>query len=248
MRFDVITLFPEMFAPLEHSIVRRARAAGFIEVCLHQLRDWAFDKHRMVDDVPYGGGSGMVMKPEPVFAAVRAVQGMASPRGRVVLTTPQGTPLRQPLVELLAGYPRLIVLCGHYEGLDDRVRQALVDEEVSLGDFVLTGGEIPAMALIDAVARLVPGVIDAGSLEHESFNRSLLDFPHFTRPREFEGMEVPQVLLSGNHAAIDRWRRREAVRATLERRPDLLPEAGLSLEERRWLLELQQGEADLHDH
>lgn len=237
MRIDIITLFPEMFAPLEHSIVRRARQAGHLEVVLHQLRDYTTDKHRTVDDIPFGGGAGMVMKPEPAFAAIRAIQQMTPRRARVILTTPQGRRLDQRAVEKLAGYPRLIIICGHYEGLDQRVCDALVDEEISLGDFVLTGGEIPALAIVDAVARLQPEVLDDESLLHESFTDSLLEAPHYTRPRVWEGMEVPPVLLSGHHAAIDRWRRREAIRRTAQRRPDLLAEAPLSTEERRWLEE-----------
>jgi tRNA (guanine37-N1)-methyltransferase len=244
MRIDIITLFPEMFAPLEHSIIRRAREAGHLEIALHQLRDYATDKHRMVDDIPYGGGPGMVMKPEPTFAAVRAVQQMASPRGRVVLTTPQGRRLDQREVERLAGYPRLIVLCGHYEGFDQRVSDALVDDEISLGDFVLTGGEIPAMALVDAVARLQPEVLDEASLDHESFNDGLLEAPHYTRPRVWENLEVPEVLLSGHHAEIEKWRRREAIRRTAERRPDLLAEAVLSAAERRWAEQVMGNDAD----
>lgn len=247
MRIDIITLFPEMFAPLECSIIRRARDAGRIEIVLHQLRDYATDKHRMVDDVPYGGGAGMVMKPEPAFAAVRAVQQMATPRARVILMSPQGPRLEQRSVERLAGYPRLLVFCGHYEGVDQRVVEALVDEEVSLGDFVLTGGEIAAMALVDAVARLQPEVLDAASLDQESFTHSLLEAPHYTRPREWEGMEVPAVLLSGHHAEIERWRRRESLLRTATRRPDLLREAALTAKEQRWLATELGGhdEADL---
>jgi len=235
MRIDIVTLFPEMFAPLEHSIIQRARTAGHITVALHQLRDYATDKHRMVDDEPYGGGAGMLLKPEPAAAAVRAVQQMAVPRARVILMSPQGAPFSQAIAERLAGYPRLIVFCGHYEGIDERFVEALVDEEISIGDFVLTGGEIPAMALVDAVARLQPDVIDAASLEQESFTHGLLEAPHYTRPRTWEAMEVPAVLLSGHHAEIDRWRRRESLRRTALRRPDLLAQAELSPVDRRML-------------
>jgi len=241
VRIDVITLFPDMFSPLEHSIVKRARAARLVEVHTHQLRDYAVDKHRMVDDVPYGGGAGMVLKPDPIFEAVRDVQTRASPRGRVILTTPQGKLLKQSLVEVLAGYPRLIVICGHYEGVDERVCERLVDEEISLGDFVLTGGEIPALALIDAVTRLLPGVIDEASLEHESFNAGRLDFPHYTRPRDFEEMSVPDVLLSGHHAEIEKWRRREAFKRTVERRPDLLDAHPPDAQEHAWMDEFFPG-------
>ena len=222
MRIDILTLFPEMFGALEHSIIKRARNRDLVSIHLHQLRDYAFDKHRMVDDVPYGGGAGMVLKPEPLFAAVRDIQAQASPKARVLLTSPHGTPLRQQGAVCLAGYPRLLIICGHYEGVDERVREALVDEELSLGDFILTGGEIPAMALVDAVVRLLPGVIDEASLEHESFNAARLEFPHYTRPRELEGMAVPEVLLSGNHARIEAWRQEQALLRTAAARPDLL--------------------------
>lgn len=238
MRIDIITLFPEMFAPLDHSIIRRARQAGHLEIVLHQLREYASDKHHVVDDVPYGGGAGMVLKPEPLFAAVRAVQQMATPRARVILTTPQGARLHQRLVERLAGYPRLLIVCGHYEGIDQRVCDALVDDEISLGDFVLTGGEIPTMALVDAVARLQPEVLDEASLQHESFTDDLLEAPHYTRPRVFDGLAVPEVLLSGHHLEIERWRRRESLRRTLERRPDLLRESELSAQDVGLLKEL----------
>ncbi len=243
MRIDIITIFPEMFAPIHHSIIRRATDAGRLEIVLHQLRDYTHDRHRTVDDVPYGGGAGMVMKVEPFFAAVRAVQQMASPRGHVIMTSPSGVRLTQQHVERLGGYPRLIVICGHYEGIDQRVCDALVDEEFSIGDFVLTGGEIPALALVDAVSRLQPGVIDEASLVHESFVTSLLEGPQYTRPREFEGMEVPAVLLSGHHAEIARWRHREALRRTVERRPDLLAEAELNSDDRRYLSSLSPEEA-----
>lgn len=185
----------------------------------------------------------MVLKPEPVFEAVRTVQSMAVPRGRVILTTPQGTRLHQRLVERLAGYSRLLILCGHYEGVDQRVCDALVDEEISLGDFVLTGGEIPAIALVDAVARLRPEVLDAESLRHESFTHSLLEAPHYTRPRVFEGLEVPQVLLTGHHAEIEKWRRQEALRRTRLHRPDLLAEAELTPLDLRFLAEIDTAES-----
>lgn len=243
MRIDIITLFPDMFAPLEHSIIKRARAGGHVDICLHQLRDYATDKHRCVDDIPYGGGAGMVLKPEPLFAAIRAVQQMATPRARVLHMTPQGRRLDQSAVEVLAGYSRLLIICGHYEGIDQRVVDALVDEEISLGDFVLTGGEIPAMALVDAVSRLQPEVLDEASLDQESFTHGLLEAPQYTRPREFEGLGVPAILLSGHHAEIDRWRRESSLRRTAQRRPDLLATAELTPAERRWLETSQASEA-----
>jgi tRNA (guanine37-N1)-methyltransferase len=245
MRVDIITLFPEMFAPLEHSIVKRAREAGHLDLTLHQLRDYAYNKHRQVDDVPYGGGAGMVLKPEPFFEAIRAIAALAEGEPWVISLTPQGEPLRQPLVEQLATRPRLLLLCGHYEGMDERVTERFVHQEISLGDFVMTGGEIAAMALVDAVTRLLPGVIDAESLLSESFHGNLLEAPHYTRPQTIEDMSVPEVLLSGHHANIDKWRREEALRRTLRKRPDLLASADLSEREREWLLSAGN-QAELH--
>lgn len=244
MRIDIITLFPEMFAPLEHSIIKRARQAGTVEIHLHQLRDYATDRHRMVDDVPYGGGAGMVLKPDPIFGALRAVQAMADPPARVVHLSPVGAPFHQAKAEELSRLPRLLLLCGHYEGMDQRVIDALVDEEISLGDFVLTGGELAAMAVVDATVRLVPGVIDSESLQHESFTDGLLEFPHYTRPRHFEGMDVPEVLLSGHHAEITRWRRRQSLRITLERRPELLERCALDKADLKELQRLRDEQAE----
>ena len=223
MRFDVLTLFPGMFAgPLDESIMRRARDAGLVEVVLHDLREWATDRHRTVDDYPFGGGAGMVMKPEPMFAAVEAVQPLAEPRATVVLLTPQGRRLDRALVAELAATARLLLICGRYEGLDERAREHLVDVEVSVGDVVVSGGELPAMLLLDAVARLVPGVLgSAGSLEEESFEGGLLEYPQYTRPAEWRGVPVPEVLLSGNHGRIAEWRLAEAKERTRARRPDL---------------------------
>ena len=239
MRIDVLTLFPEMLqGPLEASIVGRARARGLVDIRLWNLRDFTTDKHRTVDDSPYGGGAGMVLKPEPVF---RAVEHIASegPRPHVVLLDPQGPVLVQERVEELARRERLLLLCGHYEGFDERIR-TLADEELSIGDYVLTGGELPALVVIDAVVRLLPGVLGhPDSARVESFSEGLLDHPHYTRPYEFRGMRVPDVLLSGDHEAIRRWRRRERLRRTLLRRPDLLARARLTDEDRRWLAELQ---------
>lgn len=244
MRIDIVTLFPEMFAPLDHSIVKRARLAGKIDIQLHQLRDYATDRHHVVDDVPYGGGAGMVLKPEPLFAAIRAVQAMAEPQARVILMSPQGAPFTHAKAEELSRLPRLLLVCGHYEAVDQRVVEGLVDEEISLGDFVLTGGEIPAMAVVDAAVRLVPGVIDGASLEHESFTEGLLEFPHYTRPRSFEGRGVPDVLCSGHHAEINRWRRRQSLRVTLLRRPELLERCHLDAADLLELGKLREETAD----
>jgi tRNA (guanine37-N1)-methyltransferase len=229
-RIDVLTLFPRMFeSPFAESIVARARAADQIELAVHDIREWATDRHHVVDDTPYGGGAGMVLKPEPLTHAIRATRG---DRGHVVLMTAQGRLFDQAAARRLAQLPHLVIVCGHYEGVDERVIEGDVDEELSIGDFVLTGGELAAMVVIDAVTRLVPGVIEPASLTHESHTEGLLEGPHYTRPVEHEGRRVPTVLLSGDHAAIARWRRAEAVRRTAERRPDLLERAGLTPAER----------------
>lgn len=245
MRFDVLTLFPGMFAgPLDESILRRAREAGLIEVVLHDLRDWATDRHRTVDDYPFGGGAGMVMKPEPLFAAVEAVQPLAETRATVVLLTPQGRPLNRALVADLATHPRLLLVCGRYEGIDERAREHLVDIEVSVGDVVVSGGELPAMLLLDAVARRVPGVLgNDASLDEESFEDGLLEYPQYTRPAEFRGWGVPDVLLSGHHAEIAKWRRRQRLLRTRDLRPDLLATAALTAAERAWLVSLDATES-----
>ncbi len=229
-RIDVLTLFPRMFeSPFAESIVARARAAGLLELALHDIRQWAGDRHRLVDDAPYGGGAGMVLKPEPVVAAIRATRG---DDGHVVLLSAQGRLLDQETVRRLSAMSHLVLVCGHYEGVDERVIEGDVHEELSIGDYVLTGGELPAMVLIDAVTRLLPGVIDPASLHEESHTGGLLEGPQYTRPPEFEGRRVPAVLLSGDHVAIGRWRRDEAVRRTAERRPDLLRAATLTPAER----------------
>ena len=229
-RIDVLTLFPKMFeSPFAESIVARARAAGQIELAVHDIREWATDRHHVVDDAPYGGGAGMVLKPEPLSRAIRATKGE---RGHVVLMSAQGPLFDQAAARRLAEIPHLVIVCGHYEGIDERVIEGDVDEELSIGDFVLTGGELAAMVVIDAVTRLVPDVIEAESLRHESHTEGLLEGPHYTRPVEHEGRRVPAVLLSGDHAAIERWRRAEAVRRTAERRPDLIERAGLTPAER----------------
>lgn len=223
MRFDVFTIFPEMFsAYLDESILKRARENGLLKVGLHNIRDYTTDKHHTTDDEPYGGGGGMVMKPEPIFAAVESVLG-APPACPVILLTPQGRPFTQQVAAELAQSDHLGLLCGRYEGVDERVRQHLVTEEISLGDFVLTGGELPALAIIDAVIRLIPGVLgDPGAAQNDSHASGLLEYPHYTRPPQFRGWEVPEVLRSGNHAAIEKWRREQALQRTQERRPDLL--------------------------
>jgi tRNA (guanine37-N1)-methyltransferase len=229
-RIDVLTLFPKMFeSPFAESIVARARAAGQLELAVHDIREWATDRHHVVDDAPYGGGAGMVLKPEPVTRAIRATKGE---QGHVVLMSAQGALFDQAAARRLAELPHLVFVCGHYEGIDERVIEGDVDEELSIGDFVLTGGELAAMVVIDAVTRLIPDVIEADSLTNESHTEGLLEGPHYTRPVEHEGRRVPAVLLSGDHAAIARWRRAEAVRRTVERRPDLIERAGLTPAER----------------
>jgi tRNA (guanine37-N1)-methyltransferase len=239
MRFDVFTLFPEMFPPyLDESILKRAREAGLLDIRLHNIRDWATDKHQVTDDEPYGGGGGMVMKPEPIFNAVEDVLGKP-PTCRVILLTPQGRPFSQDIAFQLSQEAHIGLLCGRYEGVDERVRQHLISHEISIGDYVLTGGELPALILIDAVARLLPGVLgDPHASEKDSHAAGLLEHPHYTRPPEFHGWAVPEVLLSGDHAKIDHWRRMQALKRTAERRPDLLGKVDLSDEEREFLEEL----------
>lgn len=235
LRIDVLTLFPRMFeSPFAESIVARARQAGRLELALHDIRSWTFDKHHVVDDAPYGGGAGMVLKPEPLARAIRAVCGTS---GHVVLLSAQGRLFDQAAARRLAALPHLVLVCGHYEGVDERVIASDVDEELSVGDYVLTGGELGAMIVIDAVTRLVPEVIDAASLDHESHTDGLLEGPHYTRPAEFEGKSVPAVLTSGDHEAVAKWRRVEAIRRTAERRPDLLDAAKLTPAERARLPE-----------
>jgi tRNA (guanine37-N1)-methyltransferase len=223
MRFDVFTLFPDMFsAYLDESILKRAREAGLLEVGLHNIRDYTTDKHHTTDDEPYGGGGGMVMKPDPIFAAVEGVLS-APPKCPVILLTPQGRLFTHKVAEELVQQPQLALLCGRYEGVDERVRQHLVTDEISMGDFVLTGGELPALMLIDAVSRLIPGVLgDPEAAQKDSHASGLLEYPHYTRPPEFRGWEVPEVLRSGNHAEINKWRQEQAEKRTKERRPDLL--------------------------
>jgi len=239
VRIDILTLFPEVFqGPLEASIIGRAVKAGLSQVFVHDIRDYAEGRHKVADDYTYGGGPGMVMKPEPLFQAVESVVAQASPRGRVVLLTPQGRLLSQQVAEELAGEERLLLICGHYEGVDERVRERLVDDEISIGDYVLSGGEFPALVVVDAVVRRLPGALGSElSLGEESHVQGLLEYPQYTRPAEFRGFRVPEVLLSGHHAEIARWRRQQSLLRTARRRPDLLARAELSDEERRWLEE-----------
>ena len=244
LRFDLFTLFPEICAAyLQESILKRAQAAGLIEVALHDIRDHAGGKHKVTDDLPYGGGGGMVMKPGPVFAAVESVLGDAAARAGlpVILLTPQGRPFTQAVAGQLSRLPRLALICGRYEGFDERIRQHLATDEISLGDFVLTGGELAALAVVDAVSRLLPGVLgDPTGAEDDSHASGLLEYPHYTRPPEFRGWTVPDVLLSGDHARIARWRHQESLRRTFLRRPDMLLKLELSEEDREFLSAVAQ--------
>jgi len=237
LRIDVVTIFPHMIeAGLTEGVVGRARTAGLLDIVVHNLRNFTTDKHHVVDDEPFGGGPGMVMKPEPFFAALAVIREQRGTPDAVVMLTPAGRRFTQDGAKRLAKIGHVVLLCGRYEGIDERVREALATEEISIGDYVLSGGEIPALAVIDAVARLVPGVVgDDQSVEADSFTRGLLDYPHYTRPAEFEGRKVPDVLLSGHHGEIRRWRREAALQRTVERRPDLLADAALDADEREWL-------------
>jgi tRNA (guanine37-N1)-methyltransferase len=240
MRFDVFTLIPDAVqAYLSSSILGRAQARGTIQIQLHNLRQYTHDRHRTTDDMPYGGGGGMVMKPEPAFEAVETVLGPDIGSVPVILLTPQGHVFDQRLAAGLAAYPRLALLCGRYEGVDERIRQHLASLEISIGDYVLTGGEIPALAIIDAVARLLPGVLgDEGAAADDSHATGLLEYPHYTRPAEFRGWSVPDVLTSGDHARVAAWRREQSLRRTLERRPDLIARAPLTASDRQVLARL----------
>jgi tRNA (guanine37-N1)-methyltransferase len=238
MRIDILTIFPGMFrGPFEESIVKRAVEKGIVQIFLHDIRDYAIDKHRTVDDYPHGGGQGMVMKPEPLFAAVEDVQGQATERGPIVLLTPQGRIFDQEVAVELARHDRLILICGHYEGVDARVHEHLATDEISIGDYVLSGGELAAMVVVDAVVRQIPGVLGSPlSSADDSFAEGLLEYPQYTRPADFRGMGVPEVLMSGNHGEIARWRRQQSLLRTARRRPDLLVRADLTKEEKQWLL------------
>jgi len=241
MHFDIFTLFPEMFqGPFTESILKRAQERGLLSIALHNIRDATTDKHHVVDDYPYGGGAGMVMKPDPIFAAVESIhQG-----GPIILLTPQGRPFTQQIARELSQQERITLLCGHYEGIDERVRQHLVTDELSIGDYVLTGGELAAMIIVDATSRLLPGVLGGeASILEESHSSGLLEYPHYTRPPEFRGWRVPDVLLSGNHAEIAKWRRKESIKRTRARRPDLLAKLDLSSKQDMKLLkELEEEE------
>lgn len=242
MHIDIITIFPEFFvSPLDCSILARAQQSGVVTVAIHNLRDYTDDKHRVVDDYPYGGGAGMVMKPEPLARAAEACLSEAPPDTPVTLLTPQGQLFDQAQAEQLAAREHLILICGHYEGIDERVRKTVVNEELSVGDYVLTGGEPAALIVVDTVVRLLPGAVgNPASIEGESFASGLLEYPHYTRPAQWQGLSVPEVLLSGHHDNIRRWRRKQALRRTLQRRPELLTSTELSEEDKRLLAELDQ--------
>lgn len=235
MQFEVFTLLPEVFPPyLESSILQRARQRGLIDVHVHNIRDYTHDKHHTTDDTPYGGGGGMVMKPEPVFEAVETILGFTSNQTQlapvpIILLTPQGRVFTQRVAEELSVHERIALLCGRYEGVDERIREHLVTDEISIGDYVLTGGELPALMMIDAISRLIPGVLgDPTGAEDDSHSMGLLEYPHYTRPPEFRGWQVPEVLLSGDHAKIEKWRREQSLVRTLTRRPDILEKSELN--------------------
>jgi tRNA (guanine37-N1)-methyltransferase len=240
IRFDILTLFPEMFdSPFNASLLKKAREKQIIEVSISDIRTFAEDKHRMADDYPYGGGSGMVMKVEPVAKAIKSLQ--PSEQDPVILMTPQGEMFTQDLAKELAGYPRLILVCGHYEGVDERIRGHLVNREISIGDYILTGGELAALVLVDAVSRLIPGVLgNAESAPGDSFSNGLLEYPQYTRPSEYLGWTVPDVLLSGHHREIELWRKRESLKRTVQRRPDMLVKAELTQEEQEMLDQIKK--------
>lgn len=244
MIFDILTIFPGMFSsPLEESIVGKARERGLIEVRVHNIRDYAVDKHQMTDDRPFGGGEGMVMKPEPIVGALRAIRRAGDP-ARVALLTPQGRLFNQRIALELSRLPRLILICGRYEGVDERVAEQFTDDQISIGDYILTGGELAAMIVVDAITRLIPGALgNEGSALADSFSETALEYPQYTRPQDFEGLTVPGVLLSGNHEQIRRWRRGQALLRTRLRRPDLFARLDLSSEDLA-LLEAARGERE----
>jgi tRNA (guanine37-N1)-methyltransferase len=249
MQFEVFTLLPEVFPSyLETSILKRARERGLIHVNVHNIRDYTHDRHHTTDDTPYGGGGGMVMKPEPVFEAIETVLGIASPPSTpelesplpIILLTPQGRVFNQSIAKELSQHSKIVLLCGRYEGIDERIRQNLVTDEISIGDYVLTGGEIPALILIDAISRLLPDVLgDPTGAEDDSHAMGLLEYPHYTRPPEFRGSKVPDVLLSGDHAKIDKWRREQALERTFKKRPDMLEKADLSEADKKFIKSLK---------
>ena len=236
MRFDIFTLLPDTFAPyLQASILQKASERGLLEFQVHNIRDYTHDRHHTTDDTPYGGGGGMVMKPEPVFEAVESVLGV-KPDCPVILMTPQGRVFNQKIALELSAYPRIALLCGRYEGVDERIREHLVSDEISIGDYVLTGGELPALIVIDAVSRLLPGVLgDPDGAMDDSHASGLLEYPHYTRPPEFRGWGIPEILMSGDHGKIDRWRREQSLLRTLHKRPDLLDSAPLSKADQKFL-------------
>jgi tRNA (guanine37-N1)-methyltransferase len=246
MKIDVIALFPEIIRPaLQVGILKRAQDAGILTVTVHHLRDFTTDRHKLVDDYPYGGGAGMLLKPEPLFRAVRALNPQSD--ARVIYLTPQGTPFNQRLAEALSLESHLILMCGRYKGIDERVREKLVTDEISIGDYVLSGGEIPALVLIDSIGRVLPSALgDYESAQSDSFSQELLDCPHYTRPAEFEGMAVPEVLLSGHHEKIARWQYQQSLKRTAECRPDLLDKIELTEEDIAYLNALEN-ESQTHD-
>jgi tRNA (guanine37-N1)-methyltransferase len=249
MFFDILTLFPEMFkGPFSESILKRARKKDIIDIRTINIRDFADDKHHTADDAPYGGGAGMVMKAGPIYRAWENAQNERSQNSKTILMSPQGERLNQKMVNDLSSEAGLTIICGHYEGIDERVRDSIVDQEISIGDYVLTGGELPAMILVDSISRLINGVLgDADSCKRDSFYNGLLEHPHYTRPREFRGFKVPDVLLSGNHQKIERWRKKESLKRTYKRRKDLLEAKKLSDEENELLEEIKselKGEVD----
>lgn len=242
MRIDFLTIFPGLISGvLQHSLLNQAGKKGLLELQVHDLRDYTHDRHRTVDDEAYGGGPGMVFKPEPVFEAVEAIRQVGA---RIILPSPQGESFSVQIAEELAGNSQLIFLCGRYEGIDERVREALVDRELSIGDFVVMGGELPSLLMTEAIVRYIPGIVgDEQSVQFDSFQESLLDFPHYTRPAEFRGLRVPEVLMSGNHEQIRIWRRKMMLRRTLERRPDLLKRSDLTTEDQKLLAEIEEEKA-----
>ena len=242
MKIHILTLFSDMFTgPFSESIIKRAIDRGLVTIAIYNIRDYTSDKHHVVDDSPYGGGPGMVLKPEPLFAAVEAIRGEAELP--VILLTPQGRLFNQRAAEELSHYEEMILICGHYEGVDERVREHLVTDEISIGDYILSGGELAAMVVVDALVRQLPGALGSEeSVEEDSHATGLLEYPQYTRPQSFRGWEVPEVLLSGNHAAIARWRREQSLRRTIKRRPDLLERAALSDEERRVIKRMEREE------
>lgn len=240
MKINVLTIFPEMFLPLRESILKRAQSEGLIELNIINIRDYSDSKHKNTDDYPFGGGAGMLMMVQPIVDALRSIEGKA----KRIYMSPQGVKLKQSILKELSKEDEITLICGHYEGIDERVIQHYVDMEISIGDYILTGGELPAMVLIDGISRLIEGVLGSDkSAEEESFSfDGLLEYPQYTRPREFEGMEVPEVLLNGNHAEIEAWRRREAIRNTALKRPELIKTAKITQEERQWAERIIRGE------